>query len=74
VFYIHPWEIDPGQPRLDVGSRISRWRHYLNLGTTERKLDRLLAAFRFGTLSEVVAGVARQAGDVCVRESSAQTS
>ena len=60
MFYIHPWEIDPEQPRLNVGSRLSRWRHYLNLNATESKLERLLEHFRFGTLSEVVAWVERQ--------------
>ncbi len=55
VFYIHPWEIDPGQPRLHVGSLLSRWRHYVNLHATEAKLERLLNQFRFGTLSDVVA-------------------
>jgi polysaccharide deacetylase family protein (PEP-CTERM system associated) len=55
VFYVHPWEIDPQQPRLKVGSRISRWRHYLNLNETESKLKRLLDSFHFGTLTDVVA-------------------
>jgi polysaccharide deacetylase family protein (PEP-CTERM system associated) len=55
VFYLHPWEIDPGQPRLRAGSRLSRWRHYLNLHETESKLQRLLSCFRFGTLTDVVA-------------------
>jgi polysaccharide deacetylase family protein (PEP-CTERM system associated) len=55
VFYVHPWEIDPQQPRLKVGSPISRWRHYLNLAETENKLKRLLSGFRFGPLSDVVA-------------------
>jgi polysaccharide deacetylase family protein (PEP-CTERM system associated) len=54
VFYIHPWELDPQQPRLSVGSRVSRWRHYLNLASTARKLDHLLSKFRFGTVSEVM--------------------
>lgn len=51
MFYIHPWELDPSQPRLP-GSLIARWRHYLNLSSTERKLDWLLRQFRFGCLSE----------------------
>ena len=55
VFYVHPWEIDPDQPRLKAGSHLSRWRHYVNLAETEDKLRRLLSDFRFGTLSEVVA-------------------
>lgn len=54
MFYIHPWEVDPEQPRL-AGSWKSRFRHYQNLATTERKLDRLLPQFRFGTVSESMA-------------------
>ena len=56
MFYIHPWELDPGQPRLAAGTKLSRWRHRVNLSTTERKLDQLLERFRFGTVSEVVRG------------------
>jgi polysaccharide deacetylase family protein (PEP-CTERM system associated) len=55
VFYIHPWELDPDQPRLR-GSLKSRFRHYQNLGRTEAKLRRLLGAFSFGRLSEVLHG------------------
>ncbi len=55
VFYIHPWELDPQQPRIKTGSRLSRTRHYLNLASTEAKLDRLLDEFRFAPISEVVA-------------------
>lgn len=51
---IHPWELDPQQPRL-AGSPLSRFRHYVNLHTTEEKLDRLLGAFCFDTLSTAVA-------------------
>ena len=51
MFYIHPWEVDPDQPRL-AGSFRSRLRHYQNLASTERKLDWLLPRFRFGTMSE----------------------
>jgi hypothetical protein len=54
MFYIHPWEVDPDQPRLPAGTRLSRWRHRVNLATTERKLDQLLDRFQFGTISEVV--------------------
>lgn len=54
VFYVHPWELDPHQPRMS-GSFRSRWRHYQNLETTEPKLHRLLREFRFGTLSEALA-------------------
>jgi polysaccharide deacetylase family protein (PEP-CTERM system associated) len=54
--YFHPWEIDPGQPRLRAGSLISRARHYVNLTTTEKKLDVLLRTFRFGPLCDLVSG------------------
>ena len=54
VFYLHPWELDPDQPRLP-GSMKSRFRHYQNLSSTQTKLERLLAAFKFGTLSESIA-------------------
>jgi polysaccharide deacetylase family protein (PEP-CTERM system associated) len=52
VFYFHPWEIDPGQPRFDVGLR-SRLRHYTNLGRFEARLEHLLERFRFGTMTDV---------------------
>jgi len=51
MFYVHPWELDHEQPRL-AGSRLSRFRHYVNLKHTQSKLRDLLGAFRFGTLSE----------------------
>lgn len=54
VFYIHPWEFDPDQPRIPVNSRLSRFRHYVNLSRTEAKVDRLLRAGLFGKLSEVL--------------------
>ena len=53
VFYLHPWEIDPGQPRINV-SGLSRLRHYRNLHKTERRLRRLLSEFAFGTVSDVL--------------------
>jgi polysaccharide deacetylase family protein (PEP-CTERM system associated) len=54
MFYIHPWELDPDQPRIRSGSRLSRFRHYVNLAGNERKLDRLLPAFRFGRLGDSI--------------------
>ncbi len=54
VFYIHPWEIDPGQPRLAAGTRVSRCRHYMNLAGTFDRLDRLLGTFRFGRMCDVL--------------------
>jgi polysaccharide deacetylase family protein (PEP-CTERM system associated) len=53
VFYIHPWELDPDQPRLPATGR-TRVRHYTNLATTEFKLKKLLEHFRFSSLSDVM--------------------
>ena len=53
VFYLHPWEIDPGQPRLDV-KWFSRFRHYNNLDVCEQRLTKLLDHFNFTTMSEVL--------------------
>jgi len=54
MFYVHPWEVDPQQPHLPVGTRASQFRHRVNLASTERKLGRLLQTFRFGPLGEVI--------------------
>ncbi len=54
VFYLHPWEVDPDQPRVDVGP-LTRFRHYNNLAKCRGRLERLLRDFRFGTVSESVA-------------------
>lgn len=56
VVYLHPWEIDPGQPRLNA-SALSRWRHYLNLHKTEGRLIQLLQDFRFGSIRETLAPI-----------------
>jgi polysaccharide deacetylase family protein (PEP-CTERM system associated) len=55
VFYLHPWEVDPEQPRIADAGLLSRFRHYLNLGRTLPRLERLLADFRFGTMRECLA-------------------
>ncbi len=55
MFYIHPWEVDPGQPRLSAAGRMSRFRHYVNLSTTEQKLKDLLKRFEFGSMSDALA-------------------
>ena len=54
MFYLHPWEIDPAQPRIPAG-RLSRFRHYTNLEKCEARLRRLLGEFRFGTAKESLA-------------------
>jgi len=54
VFYLHPWELDPGQPRLPV-PRGLRLRHYWDLDNTESKLRRLLTDMSFGAVRDVFA-------------------
>ena len=46
IVYLHPWEFDPGQPRINVGP-VKAFRHYVNLAKTEDKLKRLLKDFSF---------------------------
>lgn len=53
AFYIHPWELDPGHPRLDLPRRISL-THYWNLEHTENRLRRLLRDFAFAPMAEVL--------------------
>lgn len=53
VIYFHPWELDPGQPRIQA-SFASRFRHYVNLGKTEGKLRALLDWADFGRVRDYV--------------------
>ncbi|MEI8354885.1 MAG: XrtA system polysaccharide deacetylase [Deltaproteobacteria bacterium] len=53
VFYLHPWEIDPEQPRMNGAGLKSRFRHYLNLHRTEERLRRLLTDFRFSKVQNI---------------------
>ena len=53
VFYFHPWEVDPDQPRISAAPLKSRLRHYLNLNKTETRLARLLQAFRWRRMDEI---------------------
>jgi polysaccharide deacetylase family protein (PEP-CTERM system associated) len=53
IFYMHPWEIDPSQPRVSA-NWISRFRHYNNLGKFETRLSLLLEEFRFGSARDVL--------------------
>jgi polysaccharide deacetylase family protein (PEP-CTERM system associated) len=53
TFYLHPWEVDPGQPRVKVGA-FSRFRHYTNLHRCEARLRRVLADFSFSTMRDVL--------------------
>jgi polysaccharide deacetylase family protein (PEP-CTERM system associated) len=61
VVYLHPWELDPGEPRLPGASTVASLRHRLNVGRTEGRLRRLLAGGEFGPLREVFAGQLRAA-------------
>lgn len=53
VFYFHPWEIDPGQPRVDGIDPKTRFRHYVNIPRMERRLRSLLGDFRWGRMDEI---------------------
>lgn len=64
VFYFHPWEIDPDQPRVSHAPLRSRLRHYTNLTGMAAKLERLLREFRWGRIDQLVQ---QQAGTVLER-------
>jgi polysaccharide deacetylase family protein (PEP-CTERM system associated) len=53
IFYFHPWEVDAQQPRIANAPLKSRFRHYVNLGTMEARLARLLEDFQWGRVDEV---------------------
>lgn len=53
VFYLHPWEVDPGQPRVKM-SRTRAFRHYINLDKTLGRLDHLLADFEFVPIRQIL--------------------
>ena len=55
IFYFHPWEVDPHQPRIAQAGAKSKFRHYLNLDRMASRLDRLLAAFRWDRVDRVFA-------------------
>lgn len=55
IVYLHPWEIDPDQPRIH-GGLLSSFRHYVNLDGTEAKLISLLKEFKFESLGTLFLG------------------
>ena len=59
IFYLHPWEVDPDQPRPQGVSLKSRIRHYLNLSRTVPRLSRLLRDFRWDRMDRVFANPAQ---------------
>jgi polysaccharide deacetylase family protein (PEP-CTERM system associated) len=56
MFYLHPWELDPGQPRVPGMSPARRFRHYNNLARTEERLERLVSEFSFTSARNLLAG------------------
>ena len=68
VMYLHPWELDPDQPRMS-GPVLSRFRHYANLHKTEERLIQLLQEFRFAPIREAIDPISqlrqKVAGSVC---------
>jgi polysaccharide deacetylase family protein (PEP-CTERM system associated) len=56
MLYVHPWELDPDQPRLPVG-RLATWRHRVNLHKTEQKFTWLLERFRFERADRILASL-----------------
>ncbi|MEE8615583.1 MAG: XrtA system polysaccharide deacetylase [Roseateles sp.] len=56
VFYFHPWEIDPDQPRIAGIDAKTRFRHYVNISRTEGRIARLLQDFRWGRMDEIFLG------------------
>jgi len=53
IFYFHPWEIDPEQPRPQGITLKTRFRHYVNLAHTENRISRLLQDFKWGRMDQV---------------------
>jgi hypothetical protein len=53
MFYFHPWEIDPGQPRIEGASRKARFRHYINIEKMQGRLERLLREFTWKRIDEI---------------------
>jgi len=53
IMYLHPWELDPGQPRMR-GSCLSQFRHYLNLDKVHGRLIQLLQDFPFGPIERLI--------------------
>ena len=70
IFYLHPWEIDPSQPRV-AASWLSRFRHYTNLEKCEERLRLLLGEFEFGTARDSLVQLGLLSGSVIQTEAEA---
>ncbi|MCB1937832.1 MAG: DUF3473 domain-containing protein [Rhodocyclaceae bacterium] len=53
MFYFHPWEVDPDQPRVKGTTAKTRFRHYVNLSRTEMRLRHLMNDFSWGRMDDV---------------------
>jgi polysaccharide deacetylase family protein (PEP-CTERM system associated) len=60
IFYCHPWEFDPSQPRVQGASAKSRFRHYVNLAKNEQKFNSLLSSFQWAPMNQTFASVINQ--------------
>ena len=65
IFYLHPWEVDPEQPRVRTNLK-SRLRHYTNLDQCESRLRRLIGEFRFGRVRDVLTNAALLPADAAL--------
>ena len=74
IFYFHPWEVDPGQPRVRGCGWKSRLRHYTNLARMSAKLDRLLADFAWDRMDRVFAAQLASAPAVGAEAGTAEAS
>jgi len=54
IFYLHPWEVDPGQPRVAIPP-LKKLRHYTNLDLTVSRLERLFEDFQFTSIRNLFA-------------------
>jgi len=60
IFYFHPWEVDPEQPRIKSASRKSKFRHYLNLHKMHDRLASLLDDFYWGRVDDIFLGAGKK--------------
>ncbi|MGQ0665552.1 MAG: XrtA system polysaccharide deacetylase [Nitrospiraceae bacterium] len=65
VMYFHPWELDPTQPRM-VGPLVSRFRHYINLNHTQKRLEMLVREFSFRPLKDEIVGLEESTGQTAL--------
>lgn len=54
VFYIHPWELDPNQPRINSYNLSYKWWRYYNLKNSEKKFKKLLNDFKFTSIKKYI--------------------